>query len=52
MEFRLVESKEGTQLSVTESGFDKIPATRRNEAFRMQEEGWTERVKSISAHVA
>ncbi len=32
----------GTLLIVTESGFDSLPAARRDEAFRMNDGGWTE----------
>jgi len=36
---------------VTESGFDRIPAERREEAFRMNSGGWDEQVKNIAAYV-
>jgi uncharacterized protein YndB with AHSA1/START domain len=52
VEFRLEEMADGTQLTVTESGFDKIPANRRDEAFLRNEGGWTQQVKNIEAHVA
>jgi uncharacterized protein YndB with AHSA1/START domain len=52
VEFRLEATKGGTLLTVTESGFDKIPAGRRPEAFRMNERGWTEQMKNIESHVA
>ena len=52
VEFRLEEIKAGTLLIVTESGFDKIPAHRRLEAFRMNEGGWTEQMKNIERYVA
>jgi uncharacterized protein YndB with AHSA1/START domain len=52
VEFRLEETKDGTLLTVTESGFDKIPAGRRPEAFRMNEGGWTAQIKNIERHVA
>ena len=52
VEFRLEESKSGTLLVVTESGFDKIPAGRRPEALRMNDGGWTEQMKNIERHVA
>jgi uncharacterized protein YndB with AHSA1/START domain len=42
----------GTLLSVTESGFDRIPAGRRLEAFRRNEGGWTEQMKNIESHVS
>ena len=52
VEFRLEPSEIGTLLTVTESGFDKIPVHRRLEAFRMNERGWTEQMKNIERYVA
>ena len=52
VEFRLEKFAGGTMLQVTESGFDKIPAARRLEAFRMNEGGWTEQMKNIEGYVA
>jgi hypothetical protein len=43
---------QGTRLTVTESGFEKIPAGRRPEAFRMNEGGWAQQMKNIERHVA
>jgi uncharacterized protein YndB with AHSA1/START domain len=51
VEFRLEKTASGTLLSLTESGFDKIPANRRLEAFRMNDGGWTEQMKNIDAYV-
>jgi len=51
VEFRLEKAGAGTLLTVTESGFDKIPPGRRQEAFRMNEGGWAQQVKNIEAHV-
>ena len=51
VEFRLEESKIGTLLLLTESGFDKIPGDRRLEAFRMNDGGWTEQMKNIENYV-
>ena len=51
IEFKLEEIPEGTQLTVIESGFDKLPEHRREEAFRMNERGWTEQMKNIEQHV-
>jgi uncharacterized protein YndB with AHSA1/START domain len=51
VEFKLEKTATGTLLSVTESGFDKIPAGRRAEAFRMNDGGWTEQMKNIEKHV-
>ncbi len=52
VEFRLEKIPTGTLLIVTESGFDKIPPGRRNEAFRMNDGGWAQQVKNIEQHVA
>lgn len=52
VEFRLEETTTGTRLTVTESGFDKVPAHRRLEAFRMNEGGWEEQVQNILRHVS
>jgi hypothetical protein len=51
VEFRLEKIPAGTLLVVTESGFDKLPAHRRDEAFRMDESGWTSQIKNIERHV-
>lgn len=50
--FELAEAKDGTLLTVVESGFDKIPAGRRDTAFRMNSSGWDEQMKNIEKHVA
>jgi uncharacterized protein YndB with AHSA1/START domain len=52
VEFRLEKIPSGTLLTLTESGFDKIPNDRRLEAFRMNDGGWTEQMKNIEAYVA
>jgi uncharacterized protein YndB with AHSA1/START domain len=52
VEFNLEKTSTGTLLTVTESGFDKIPSHRRNEAFRMNEGGWTEQLKNIEEYVS
>ncbi len=51
VEFRLEQVPEGTLLTVTESGFDAIPAARRDEAFRMNEKGWAAQVENVRRHV-
>ena len=51
VEFRLEKTKNGTLLVLTESGFDKIPADWRLEAYRRNEGGWTEQVKNIERYV-
>ena len=52
VEFHLEDVAEGTQLTVVESGFDQIPVARRAEAFRKNDEGWSQQVKSIARYVA
>jgi hypothetical protein len=39
-------------LTVTESGFDRIPRGRRAQAYRLNDEGWAEQMKSIERHLA
>ena len=51
VEFRLEETSGGTLLTVSESGFDRVPAERRDEAFRMNSEGWAEQTQNIKRHV-
>ncbi|MDB4958382.1 MAG: vanillate O-demethylase oxidoreductase VanB [Myxococcales bacterium] len=52
VEFRLEEAADGTDLTIIESGFDRIPAERRAEAFRMNDGGWTAQIKNIEKHVS
>ena len=52
VEFRLEEKGGETLLTVTESGFSKIPAHRRDKAFHMNEHGWSQQLKDIEEHVA
>jgi len=47
----LSEAKGGTLLKVVETGFDKLPATRRAEAFRMNSGGWEGQMRNIARHV-
>ena len=51
VEFKLEKIANGTLLVVTESGFDRIPAHRRLEAFRKNEGGWAEQMKNIESYV-
>jgi uncharacterized protein YndB with AHSA1/START domain len=52
VEFTLEDVPGGTRLTLVESGFDKIPLSRRAEAFRMNEGGWTEQLDNIQRHAA
>jgi len=51
VEFRLEEASGETWLSVVESGFDQIPVGRRDEAFRMNSEGWGVQMENVRHHV-
>ncbi|HEY1603639.1 MAG TPA: SRPBCC family protein [Pirellulales bacterium] len=51
VEFHLSPSALGTLLVVTESGFDSLPAARRDEAFRMNSQGWAIQLENIKNHV-
>ena len=51
IEFRLEPKEGGTVLTLTESGFDSIPADRRAEAFRMNDNGWIQQMENIRRHV-
>lgn len=51
VEFRLEKTATGTRVTVTESGFDAIPAERRDEAYRMNTSGWEEQIHNIERHV-
>jgi uncharacterized protein YndB with AHSA1/START domain len=51
VEFMLEQTAAGTLLRVVESGFDKLPPNRRDEAFRMNEGGWAIQLENIARHV-
>jgi uncharacterized protein YndB with AHSA1/START domain len=51
VEFTLERTATGTRLRVVESGFDKIPPERRDEAFRMNDRGWSIQTENIARHV-
>ncbi len=52
VEFRLEEVDGGTVLTLVESGFDRIPDGRRDEAFRSNDGGWTIQMTNIERHVS
>ena len=51
VEFTLEPRAAGVLLTVTESGFDRLPPGRRDEAFRMNAGGWEQQVRNIESHV-
>lgn len=51
VEFHLHGSSTGTLLVITETGFGKIPAGRRDEALRMNDRGWGIQMTNIERYV-
>jgi uncharacterized protein YndB with AHSA1/START domain len=51
VEFRLEAVSEGTLLTIVESGFDRVPAHRRERAYRMNEGGWAAQAENIRKYV-
>ena len=51
VEFILEEDNGGTVLTIVESGFDRIPLSRRAEAFRGNDSGWSGQIKAIEKYV-
>jgi uncharacterized protein YndB with AHSA1/START domain len=52
VEFTLESVDGGTLLKVVETGFDKIPASRRVKAFEMNTSGWASQMKNIAKYLA
>jgi uncharacterized protein YndB with AHSA1/START domain len=50
--FTLDDAKNGTLLTVTESGFDRIPLARRAQAFTANEQGWTMQMSLVEKYLA
>ena len=50
--FTLESADGGTLLTVTETGFDAIPAARRAMAFEMNNKGWASQVERIRKYLA
>jgi uncharacterized protein YndB with AHSA1/START domain len=51
VECELTEVPGGTRLRIVESGFDRVPMARREEAFRMNSQGWAAQVKNIESYL-
>ena len=49
--FELADAPGGTMLTVTESGFDRIPPDRRDDAYRGNESGWTQQMVAIEKYI-
>jgi uncharacterized protein YndB with AHSA1/START domain len=52
VEFTLEDAPRGTRLTIVESGFDRVPLSRRAEAFRMNSDGWSEQMQNIERYVS
>jgi uncharacterized protein YndB with AHSA1/START domain len=51
VEFRLEPVREGTRLVIAESGFDRVPAHRRERAFRMNTGGWEGQAENLRRYL-
>ena len=49
--FQLSDVIGGTKLTLTESGFDRLPLERRDEAYRENESGWTQQIASLTRYL-
>ena len=52
VEFELHDAEDGTLLTVVESGFDAIPAARRAEAYRGNDEGWAGQMQAVEKYLS
>ena len=52
VEFRLEPTTAGTRLTVSESGFDRLPADLRDRAYRDNDGGWAIQLANITEHLA
>lgn len=51
VEFRLEPTAGGTRLTITETGFQQFPESKRLEVLRSNREGWDIQATNIAAHV-
>jgi uncharacterized protein YndB with AHSA1/START domain len=52
VEFTLTEAPDGVLLTIVESGFDAIPASRRSASFEANSEGWAIQTDMVRRYVA
>lgn len=52
VEFELDDAPDGTLLTITESGFERLPAERRDEAHASNEGGWEKQLELIDKYLA
>lgn len=51
IEFELKDASAGTLLTITESGFDRLPEARRAEAYAANEGGWTKQLELVEKYL-
>jgi uncharacterized protein YndB with AHSA1/START domain len=51
VEFDLKDAPGGTLLTITESGFDRLPSERREEAYASNEGGWEKQLELIDKYL-
>lgn len=49
--FELEDKRDGIMLTVTESGFDRLPDARRDDAFKANEEGWAKQMELVEKYI-
>jgi uncharacterized protein YndB with AHSA1/START domain len=49
--FELEDIPGGTRVTLVESGFDELPESRRLEAYKANEKGWTMQMDAIQRHI-
>lgn len=52
VEFRLEATDSGTRLTITETGFQQFPESKRLEVLRSNVEGWDAQAQNVAAYVA
>ena len=52
VEFRLQATAAGTRVTVSESGFERLPEHRRAEAYRMNDGGWAHQLENLRKYAA
>ena len=52
VDFSLKAIGNATQLTIVESGFDKIPVGERDEAFRRNDGGWTQQIVNVENYIS
>lgn len=50
--FELADAKDGTLLTITETGFEQIPPARRRQAFTANDGGWTHQSRLIEKYLS